>query len=385
MPTIDERHSDQLIEQRSLTPEEKSEAVDLLDSGRSLTSVARQFRVQRDVLLRWSRERRREADGSRNASSAASVSASELERTPEARAVRERTDLIPRHHVPMVARGLDRVLIAPGRRPYVSPGRSALNHWRLVAACTIAAVVVALGVGLTRKPTYTAQADLVVGKTVQLNNLAAIPGLALAGQQIASDYSRLISTEIVVKDAQRQLHGPLGGTLSASPIAQSPIIQVSASAPSSAHAVALAGAGSTALVNAVNKLNEQQSQAAAELLQRYQQADQVLLNDTRNLQALQQQQAANPGNAAFVQQAVAAQTVVDSDKVKVDTLASDYSGTSTPSQLNEQLVQPVGHARATGSDRKTFLEIALLVAVVLGFAVGTGAGVVVDLRRRAHG
>ena len=383
--TIDERRSDQLQQQRSLTPEEKSEAVDLIDSGRSLTAVARQYRVPENVLLRWARERRREPDGDRSGRDADPVSATDLERTPQARAVRERTNLVPRHRIPTAARRLDRVLVAPGRRPYVSPGRSALNHWRLVVACMVAAVVAALGFGLVRKPTYTAQAQLLVGKTVQLNNLASIPGLAAAGEQIASDYSRLISTEIVVRETQKQLHGPLRGTLSASPIPQSPIVLVSAAAPTSVQAVALANAGSTALVNAVNKLNEQQSKASSDLLQRYQLADQVLLNDTHTLTSLQQQQAGNPTSPSLAQQVVAAQTVVDSDKVKVDALATDYQGTSTPSQLNEQLVQPVGHAKPTGSDRKTFLEIALLVGLVLGFAVGTGIGVIVDLRRRAQG
>lgn len=308
-----------------------------------------------------------------------------IERAPEGRVKSERTALIPQQRVPAVARGLHRVLVEPGRRPYVAPGRSALNHWRLVAAFTVAAAMLALGVGLVRAPTYTAQAQLLVGKTVQLNNLAAIPGLAAAGQQIASDYSRLISTAIVTKEAEKQLHGPLGGSLSASPIPQSPVIQVSAAATSSAHAVALANAGSAALVTAVNQLNEQQSKASSQLLQRYQQADQVLLDNTRTLTNLQQQLAANPTNSSLVQQVVSAQTVVDSDKVQVDALAADYSGTSTPSQLNEQLVQPVGPARATGNDRKTFLEIALLAALVIGFIAGGATAIFVDLRLRTRG
>jgi hypothetical protein len=242
-----------------------------------------------------------------------------------------------------------------------------------------------LGAGLLRAPVYSAKAELVVGKTVQLNNLAAIPGLAAAGQQIASDYSRLISTAIVSNEVEKKLHGPLGGSLSASPIPQSPVIEVSATAPSSRHAVALANAGSAALVIAVNQLNEQQSKASSQLLQRYAQADQVLLDNTRTLTNLEQQQAASPTDPHLLQQVVSEQTVVDSDKVQLDAIAADYAATSSPSSINEQLVQPVGPASATGSDRKTFLEIALLAALVVGFIVGTAAAVFIDLRLRTRG
>lgn len=378
MLTIDERQNDELHKQRPLTPEQKSEAISLIDSGRPLTAVSREFRVPESVLRRWTQERRHGTRRARNAKDEAeNVGDGIVESVPEARVQRESTSLVRQ---PTLTRRLYMDLVNLGR-PYVSPGRSALNHWRLVAALTGAAMVLALAVGLARPPTYTADAELVVGKTVQLNNLASIPGLAQAGQEIASDYSRLISTEIVTKKAAKALHGPLGGSLSASPIPNSPVIQVSATAPSSAHAVSLANAGSAALVSAVNQLNEQQSKAAANLLQRYQQADQVLLSDTRTLTSLQQQQSANPG---LGQQVIAAQTVVDSDKVELDAIGQDYAGTFSPSQLNEQLVQPVGPARPTGNNRKTFLELALLAAIVVGVMAGTGLAVFVDLRRSSR-
>ena len=379
------RGEDEFSVRQLLTPEEKREAVNLIESGRSLTAVSQKFDVPESVLrglARETRNRSRRGGGAR-----AEVELTEngpVETAPPARRQPERIVFVPQRAAANFARRLSVALVERGRRPYVSPGRSALNHWRLVAAVVAAAVLAALTLGVVRKPVYTADAKLVVGKTVQLNNLAAIPGLAVAGQEIASDYSRLISTAIVTKEVAKRFHGSLGGSLSASPIPQSPVIDVQAKASSSTHAVALANAGSGALVDAVNQLNEQQSKATANLLQEYEQIDSVLLNDSRTLASLQAQQAASPTDTRIAQQLVNAQTVVDSDKVQLNAVASAYADTFSPSKLNEQLVQPVGPAGATGNDRTTFLEIAVIAALVGGSVIACGAAVFVDLRRRSR-
>ena len=133
----------------------------------------------------------------------------------------------------------------------------------------VAAVGVSLGLvfGLLRPPVYRAEAKLVVGKSIQLDNLAATPGLALASQQLASDYSRLVSTHTVVDETARRLGrqpGDVGGRMSASPVPQSPVESfLEAHAADTTDAVAIANAGAGALVHTVNSLNQKQLQSSA--------------------------------------------------------------------------------------------------------------------------
>jgi capsular polysaccharide biosynthesis protein len=383
--SVDEAPRDERHGQHSLTPEERSEAANLIESGRSLTAVSRKFDVPESVLRGLARESPITPGRDRVTESDVELTDDgAVERARETRMERQRVALVPQRAASNLARRLSVALVERGRQPYVSPGRSALSHWRLVAAVIAAAMSGALALGLTRPPVYSADAKLIVGKTVQLNNLAAIPGLAAAGQQLASDYSRLISTGIVTREVGRHFHGSLGGSLSASPIPQSPVVVVSAKATSRAHAVALANAGSAALVKAVEQLNTQQSKATANLLQDYQRADQLLVIDTRVLTILQQQQAASPADSRLAQLVANAQTQVDKDTLQRDAIAGAYRDTYSPSKLNEQIVQRVGRASPSGNDRKTFLEIALLAALVGGFVIGSGAAVLVDVRRRTR-
>jgi Chain length determinant protein len=288
---------------------------------------------------------------------------------------------LPEKRMPPDLAGLFRAsLVDRDTYQYESPGRSALHHWKLVGAIMAVAIACALVLGVIRTPTYTAEARLVVGKSVQLNNLASIPGLSAASQDLASSYSRLVSTPAVVNNAAKRLghkNGALGGSLSASPIALSPIVRIESGAKSSGAAVAIANAGAQALVDAVNQLNKEQTKAGEDLLAQYELVDQQLLRDSATLATLQKQ-------GASADQLIAAQTAVDREQIQVTALADQYKAAFTPDQVNTQVIQRVGVAGATGNDRKKFLEIVLLAAAIGGFLVGTAAATLIDLRRRSH-
>ncbi len=276
-------------------------------------------------------------------------------------------------------------------RPYVSPGRSARNHWQLIVVCTMLGVLFGAAFGVVRKPTYTAQARLVVGKTAQLSNLASIPGLDAAGQSLAASYSRLVTTDAVLNDAAKRLGGSLDGSLSASPIPLSPVVLVEASAKTSDGAVALAKAGSAALVDAVETLNQQQSKATDDVLKQYQDADRVLIAAQINVNSLRQQlttQTAAGAPAATLDDLQTkvniAQTEVDAAQLKKDSLAATYSGVFSPTALNSQILQRVGTAAATGDNRKSTLEIGVLFGLVAGGLLGLGLAVWIDLRARTR-
>jgi hypothetical protein len=369
-------------EQHRLSPADKERVIDRLRAGASPSDLAAEFDVPPRIVRQWARQERRRVGARTNGGGHHDAGASDMEDDDE-------WQRFTPARAPVV--GWLREEEAQ-REPYVSVGRSTREHWRLVALVAVAGMAIGLVVGLLRPPTYKAEARLVVGKTIQLSNLAATPGLALASQQLASDYSRLVSTHAVLDETARRLGrqaGDLGGRVSASPIPQSPVIRLEAHAAHAEDALAIADAGAGALVQAVNTLNQRQLQSAQDLLDQYRQADNALLRDQQTLKSLQDRLTREGPDApqSLQDQVLAAQTAVDADQLNLNALASDYEGAISPGQLNEQVVQRVGKADPAGNDRTTFLQIALLVGLVGGALAGVALATMIDARaaRRRNG
>jgi capsular polysaccharide biosynthesis protein len=270
-------------------------------------------------------------------------------------------------------------------RPYESPGRSARNHWQLITVFALLGVLLGAAFAFVRSPTYTAEERLVVGKTAQLSNLASVPGLDVAGESLASSYSRLVNTDEVQAATAKKLGGVLDGSISASPIPDSAIVRLDATAPSQEHALAVAKAASAALVDAVEKLNRQQNQSAEDILDKFNAANAIVIASQDQLNRLQ----ANIGNQTTqagidqVQAAInAEQAKHDTAKVQADALHDAYSGVYQPTEINSQIIQPAGGPTATGSNRRSTLEAGVLIGLVVGGLLGLGLAVWIDLRAR---
>jgi hypothetical protein len=368
-------------EEHHLAAADKVRVIEQLRAGESPSELAEEFDVPVRVVRQWARQERRRVGARANGGAHHDLGSSAVDLDEADDRWDDRWEEVAPARGPVV--GWLREEVQP--EPYVSVGRSTRAHWRLVAVVALLGASLGLVVGLLRPPTYRAEARLVVGKTIDLSNLAATPGLALASQQLASDYSRLVSTHSVLDETARRLGrqpGDLAGRVSASPIPQSPVIRLEAHAASADHALAIANAGAGALVKAVNTLNQKQLQTATELLDQYRQADEVLLRDQQTLKTLQDRLAREGPNPpqSLQDQVLAAQTAVDADQLNLNALASDYEGAISPGQLNEQVVQRVGKADATGDDGTSFLQIALLVGLVGGALVGAALAATIDAR-----
>jgi capsular polysaccharide biosynthesis protein len=274
-------------------------------------------------------------------------------------------------------------------RPYESPGRSAKNHWQLITVFCLLGVLLGAAFAFVKSPTYNAEMRLVVGKTAQLSNLASVPGLDAAGQSLASSYSRLVDTDEVHAATAKKMGGVLNGSISASPIPESTVVRLDATAATQERAVALAKAASAALVDAVNELNDQQSKSADAILKQYDAANQIKIAAQSQVNQLQgqynAQAAAGAGAATLNQlqtQIEAAQSKVDSANVKTEALQSAYQGVFNPTAINSQIIQPAGAPKATGSNRRSTLEAGVLIGLVAGALLGLGLAVWIDLRAR---
>jgi hypothetical protein len=275
---------------------------------------------------------------------------------------------------------------------YVSPGRSAVLHWRLVVVWAVIGLVAGSGYGIARHPVYGAQANLYVGKTLSLANTAAIPGLALAATQIAGDYSRFISDPATLADAAKRMDvATIPGGLTASQIAESPEIVVYATAATQATAVKLAAAGSAALVDAVATVNATASKQLSQLKDQYTQVQQALNTATQSQDQQNAELSALQSSPSATSAAVQAQiatirgklatlaTQISTDQLTSTALNNQYQNNYSPLQSDEQTIQSLGSAGATGSDRHKRLELAALVGTVAGFLFGVTLASSLDL------
>lgn len=271
---------------------------------------------------------------------------------------------------------------------YVSLGRSAVRNWLVVLVAVVAGLIFGLGAGAVVTPTYTARAELIVGKSLDLTNTAAISGFPSAEAQLAQDYARLAGTPAFVSSLQNALGHPVAGSVSASEVPQSPVIDVYGKAGSEAAALALADAGSTAMIESINAVNQQTTSANQGLLSQYQSQAVTFEQDQQAVSALQAQLAAAGGasKAALQQQLARASATVDTDRFKLNTIASQYSAQFHPGLAIEQAVTPLGGAYAQGGNRKTHIEIGAIGGIVSGCVIGLALAASVDIRadRRAR-
>ncbi|HEV2370428.1 MAG TPA: hypothetical protein VGR90_11180 [Acidimicrobiales bacterium] len=270
---------------------------------------------------------------------------------------------------------------------YISLGRSAARHWMVVALAVLVGLVFGLAAGVAVRPTYTARAEVIVGKSLNLTNTAAIAGFPSAEAQLAQDYARLAGTPAYQSALQAHLRRPAQGSTSATEVPQSPVIDVYGYSHSQSDAVALAGAASAALIDAINNVNQQTASANQSLLGQYQAQSLVLEQDQGQVQALQAQLGSSGANRSAVeQQLVQAQATVDTDKFKLNALGNEYQAEFNPNMAIQETVTPLGGASSQGSNRTSHIEIGGIAGLVGGLLFGLAIAAVIDVAadRRAR-
>jgi hypothetical protein len=278
---------------------------------------------------------------------------------------------------------------------YQSIGRSALRHPVLVCLAVVIGLLVGTAVGYKHPATYTADAQLIVGRVSSLAE-DQIPGLAVAEQALASDYARLMTSSNVISATEANLGvSSLPGTVSASPIAQSSIIDVQATAPSAAEALNVANAGAKALESDVVQVTNDSQAQLAPIMAAFQKADSAAQQATAQANLLQHQLNSFLGELGnhpvtpavkryenyLNSQISSAQTRADTDKLEAGNYSNEYYAAVPPLQAQEEMVQRLGFAEYSGSDRKSYTEAAAFLGAVGGLVVGLAAAAWLDSRR----
>lgn len=256
--------------------------------------------------------------------------------------------------------------------PRIGPLESARRHWLLALLPLIVIVPVVAVVAASRRPTYSAEARLMVGR-LNLSEPGAIQGYAQAAQDLAATYPLVIDADGVIDPLARTFHmtrQQVISSISASEVPSSAIVRVDATAHSARLAVSLANAASGALVAYLSAQNRDdpdvarlyERMQAAELA--YQKAKAALPTTTRTTTA---PRPPTPAQQRALANAALAQAVLQA-------AIRNYQSTSQIATVSS-LLEPVVSAHQATSDRTSKLVlatgIALLVALVLGIAAAT--------------
>lgn len=262
---------------------------------------------------------------------------------------------------------------APSR---LTTGEALRASWGIVFVLVVFFVAAAAAIGLKRPPVYTAQARLSVGR-IFVDNPAAVPGVLQASETLAANYSRLIGSTAVVARA-RSLARTGEGTLTATPLPGSTLITVSAKASSTGVAVRLANAASTALMDYVNAQTKADG-GAASAFAAYKQAALGYERAVTAQNRLRRTYGAFPSSSeerALAQASAATQAAA----LRRDSLAAAYQSIVTAGNSSPQ-IQPFSRASGATSDRRSTLELLVLVGLVTGLAIGAALALRRSYRR----
>jgi capsular polysaccharide biosynthesis protein len=265
----------------------------------------------------------------------------------------------------------------------LGPVAAMLRHPLIVVAIVCACAGAGLALGLMRAPVYSAESQLGVG-SIDVDS-QALPGYVEATQSLAGSYSRAIDSDPVLAALSRSTGQPratLGARLSASPVAESSVIRVEATATGAADAVRLANAGAGALVQYVRGLGTSRADSAAVLDDlRAASLHRERLERTRHRLAKRYDKKPTAAVQRRLQVAVAEANATDE---RVKALAARY-------QADQQRLPKSGFvnvltsATAAASDRRSAIELRAFTGFVAGLLLAAALATALANRRRGVG
>ena len=156
-----------------------------------------------------------------------------------------------------------------------------------------------------------------------------------------------------------------------------------------AGALALAKAGSAALVDAVNELNDQQNKSANAILKQFNAGERRSSSPAQSPAQPVAGQLGGPAATGPAQRRSGAgrrsmrtRPSTTRRRSKRTRSSAAYSGVFNPTAINSQIIQTAGPPKATGSNRRSTLEAGVLIGLVAGGLLGLGLAVWIDLRAR---
>jgi len=273
-----------------------------------------------------------------------------------------------------------------GDPPRVSLLAALRRHPVAAALPVLLLVALAIVLGLSRPPNYTAETRLIVGR-IDIGAPGALAGFSNATESLASAYSRAVTAEQVIDRTARRTGRSteaLQEQIAATPIPESPVFGVSAIAESEDAAVGLANSVGDSLIDYIRRLNRSNPDARR-LLNEFKVASREVIR-LSDIEARLRRRTRGGGNLAQqnVLQDAAAET--EGAQLRRQALREGYQA-SQQGQSSTQLLQVLNPATDAESDRGEILQLLLAIALIAGVPTGVGLALLRTNRsvRRAAG
>jgi uncharacterized protein involved in exopolysaccharide biosynthesis len=258
------------------------------------------------------------------------------------------------------------------------------RHWFVALLPVVLFVGAAVWLGVKRTPEYSATANLSVG-AVFTDNPAGISSVIQGTESLATVYSRVIGANDVVEDTKKRLDGRYvvdARQVSATPIPDSPMIKVTATAESAGEAVALVNAASAALADYASR-RDRSDEEAAEISDRFDRAALRYRKRLTMMNKLQTDYEENPTteNRRARNRAGAA---ADTALLHRDALQTKYEealdgASSTPP------LEVFREATAASDDRYERLQLLVFTGLVGGLLAGAALALLRAVRKIRRG
>jgi hypothetical protein len=253
-------------------------------------------------------------------------------------------------------------------RGRVGPLDAIRRHWPIVLATVVPLVVAGIGLGLVRKPVYTAEGRVSVRVAAPYPN--AVPASIFAANGLASIYSRSIDAPpVIVRVAKRTSLSPseVMDRVSATQVPDTGVVRVLATGPSEESTILLANLTTIELQRYVSNNLSGSSPQSRVVFRKYKQAARRHQDRLQHLQELESQ-LGSTASSSTSEALRRAQLQVEASAVKSIGLARAYQNGQ---QLYSAPLEVVGRATSASSDRVSRLQLFALIGLVAGLAVGT--------------
>jgi capsular polysaccharide biosynthesis protein len=269
----------------------------------------------------------------------------------------------------------ERPLLAPVSQletagaPRVTVTTAFRRHWWLVLISVALLATIALAIGLTRTPVYTAETTLSVGR-VSDTSAASLTGFTTAARGIADTYSRSIGSSEIIEPAAKQLDldpAAVEGQVSATPVPESSVISLRAESSSPEGAVLIANKVGDSLVSYSKRVANSERETEA-LLGRYEAAVRQLERKRQAAQTAAESFASLESQSA-ADDLARAQAAKQGAQARANGLQAAYQGAQEAGG-SAAIADVIERANSTTSDRTSYLGLLLVIAVVAGLAIG---------------
>jgi capsular polysaccharide biosynthesis protein len=240
------------------------------------------------------------------------------------------------------------------------------RHWITALLPILVLGGMATAYGLNREPEYTATTRLVVGRVDAGTPTSALAGFTAATQALAETYSRMATGDAITRSVAARLDGSANTVkrnVRAAPVPNTPVFRVTGTGSTPEAAVRYSVLASEALTRRVRR-QARSSPRGARLFRRYRAA---ALDKSIASERLDELEAALADPADITR----ARASLETASLRAEALRRSFVE-STQNQTGTAEPQIVDRASSATSDRNSFLQLILFVAIASGALVGIG-------------